>query len=118
TAVNGIANFERSQLRSVLLGNVACVEGPDALEVLYVCGCDLGELRIPLRALASAISAPLSCFGRIRCIFEERFCSRLWQRDRFRMLIEDRNEDAERNREDSNADQTPLACSPSYGLVE
>src|SRR3954466_16116316 len=69
TAVHGIADFERSQLRSVLVRNVACVEGPDALEVLDVFGRDLRELRIPLRALTAAIGAPLTLLGRIRGIF-------------------------------------------------
>src|SRR5262249_16185984 len=66
TAVDGIADFERGQLRSVLLWNVARVEGPDTLEIFDVCGRDLGELRIPLRALAAAIGVPFTFCGRIR----------------------------------------------------
>jgi len=34
------------------------------------------------------------------------------------MLIEDRDENGERGNKDSNADQAPLACTPSSGLVE
>src|SRR5262249_1810387 len=79
TAVDGIADFERSQLRSVLFRNVARVEGPDALEVLDVFGRDLGKLRIPLRALAAAIGAPLALVRRIRGIFEESICSHVWE---------------------------------------
>src|SRR5262249_53996092 len=79
TAVDHIADFEWSQFRSVLLRNVARVEGPDALEVLDVFGRDLGKLRIPLRALAAAIGAPLALVRRIRGIFEESICSHVWE---------------------------------------
>src|SRR5262249_48336447 len=76
TAVDGIADFEWRQLRSVLLRNVAGMESPGALELLDICGRDLAEVRIALCALAAAIGAPLTLVGGVRCIFEERLCVR------------------------------------------
>jgi len=94
------------------------VEGPDTLEIFDVCGRDLGELRVPLRALAAAIGVPFTRLGRIRGIFEESVCTCAWQLKRSRVLIEYRDENSEGGNKDSNADQAPLACTPSSGLVE
>src|SRR5215468_11235436 len=94
------------------------MEGPDALEVLDVCGRDLGEIRKALRALAAAIGVPLTLLGRIRGILEEGICVRLRELVRCRLLIEDRDENRKPGSEDPGANRAQLACTPSRRPVK
>src|SRR5262249_7603563 len=117
-AVENIADFQRRQLRGVLLRKLARMEGPDTLQLLHVGRRDLAELRIALRALAAAIGAPLTLLGRIRGVLEECVSPRVRQGERRRLLIRDRDENRERAAVGADRDQAQLAHTPTARRIE